>query len=60
MIDKNKISFLYFGKFSEMGPRIEMRQTSQGYDLKILIKLEVHFEQEIQSNIYFDQTDSQQ
>ena len=30
-----------------MGPRIEMRQTSQGYDLKILIKLEVHFEQEI-------------
>ena len=43
-----------------MGPRIEMRQTSQGYDLKILIKLEVHFEQEIQSNIYFDQTDSQQ
>ena len=43
-----------------MGPRIEMRQTSQGYDLKILIKLEVYFEQEIQSNIYFDQTDSQQ
>ena len=43
-------------KFSEMGAGTEKGQTGLDYDHKILMEVRVYVQQEIQSNIYHDQT----
>ena len=56
MIDEIQLPFYHLlVKISDMCAWTKQGQNNLGYDLKVLIKLVVRFEQDIQSNIHCDQ-----